>query len=725
MTDEIIIQQEKIGHLRKEWNDLLGMTTISSIFMTWEWMSGWCRNLTRPNEQPLVVTARQHGRLSAIAPLMRTVKENEECEFGFIGQDYSYGLGLIVGPNRKEHVCAALIKYLLDLFDHGNCSAIFRHLDHDPQFLAACHEQACQQGFVITRGYQNPGCAIEITGSFEEYLKHGIRSKKLRSTVPAQLRRLESDAKVEFYLTPQGGFEPFFRELLFFHRETMKLRSKDSILTGEHFPGHLASVVDGWPDPAALRLCNLNLNGIPAIRILGIVYRSIFFALTMGINPKVKELFPKYNLAVLSQIYCVKQAIGEGCTHYDMLGGSLEYKASMGGKEHSGMVLEIRRHAVTQSLPDRSVALVTRSFLQTAVPDKLVLGGVEIWTLSMAKLLISMGFKPVIFQGAPKGFIRFFNEIEVAGFCGKDHHEINRKIHEEIRKRAITDIIYASSFVGDRYFIPGNIYVQHGIHWDYPTGEMGFTDRIKWEWIRRKLAKHDLTMARASTLTIAVDTHFINYYRTEVHDPEWATRIRYIPNFCIPQDKHLWRKKWQDTRVIHLAFTRRFELRRGVVLMAEALKILLQSVPQLKVTLAGSGLYEPWLKQKFRGESRVIIKEAAHEEIYALLNTVHIAVIPSTYSEGTSLACLEAMACGCAVVSTTTGGLGNLVIPGYNGMFAQPEAGDIAKIIAQLIDIPENTKRMAMNGYRMVQEAFALSIWEKRIKQVLSDAGIR
>ena len=63
MTDEIIIQQEKIGHLRKEWNDLLGMTTISSIFMTWEWMSGWCRNLPRPNEKPLVVTARQHRRL--------------------------------------------------------------------------------------------------------------------------------------------------------------------------------------------------------------------------------------------------------------------------------------------------------------------------------------------------------------------------------------------------------------------------------------------------------------------------------------------------------------------------------------------------------------------------------------------------------------------------------------------------------------------------------------
>lgn len=724
MNDEITLQQENIGSLQNEWNVLLRMTPTSSLFLTWEWMSGWCRHLVRPHEQPFIITARQNGHLLGIAPLMRSYNKNETQEIGFIGQDYSYRLGLIVEPTKTEKVYPALVQYLYDLFNHENCSGNFQHLIHDPHLMNAVQALAAPSGLVISRGYLNPGCAVPMRGSFDDYLKTGIRSGKLRSYVSNRLRMLESVAKVDFYLSPPAKMGSFFRELLTFHRETMKLRSKDSILTGEEFPGHLSSFIQNWPDPASIRLCNVNLNGMPAVRLLGVVYRSIFFALTIGIDPTVRAQFPGFNMPVLSQAYCIKLAIREGCTHYDFLGGSLPYKKKMGGNEHSGITLEIRKHTGNSTLPGRSVALVTHAFLRPADLEGLTLGGVEVWTLSLADLLIHQGITPVIFQGDPKGFRRFYHGTEVSGISGKSRHEINRRIHEEIKKRAIPFIIYTSSFIGEKYFVPGNLFVQHGIHWDYPTGHMGLSDRIKWEWIRRKLARHDLKMARASKMTIAVDTHFINYYRTAVPDPAWSARIRYIPNFCIPQDKHLWQQKWQNPTVIHLAFTRRFELRRGVTVMAEAAELLLQSVSDLKITFAGSGLYKPWLEEKFRGEHRVNIAELSHQETYSLLNTVHIAVIPSTYSEGTSLACLEAMACGCAVVSTTTGGLGNIVIPGFNGLIARSEAGDLASIAKDLIANPGKTNRIAMNGYRMVQEAFSLSIWQTRIKQALTDAGI-
>src|SRR5262249_58036042 len=51
-----------------------------------------------------------------------------------------------------------------------------------------------------------------------------------------------------------------------------------------------------------------------------------------------------------------------------------------------------------------------------------------------------------------------------------------------------------------------------------------------------------------------------------------------------------------------------------------------------------------------------------------------IVLLPTVAAEGTSLSCLEAQACGKAVVATHVGGLADLVVSEHNGLLIEPAA---------------------------------------------------
>ena len=58
-----------------------------------------------------------------------------------------------------------------------------------------------------------------------------------------------------------------------------------------------------------------------------------------------------------------------------------------------------------------------------------------------------------------------------------------------------------------------------------------------------------------------------------------------------------------------------------------------------------------------------------------------IVLIPTFFSEGTSLSCLEAMSSGRIVVATNIGGLNDIVIDNFNSLLAKPTTKDITNKI--------------------------------------------
>jgi glycosyltransferase involved in cell wall biosynthesis len=370
------------------------------------------------------------------------------------------------------------------------------------------------------------------------------------------------------------------------------------------------------------------------------------------------------------------------------------------------------------------IALITHAFLNPKDPRRLNIGGVETWMMEFVRLLVDLGFVPVIYQTAENDFTTTLEGAEIIGLGTLDRRRMNQLSHQDLDRRNIRWIIYTSSFVGEKYFRRDNLFIQHGIHWDYGTSGRNPLRRLKWEYIRWMLSRQDLSLCRKSRLTIAVDTNFLNYARIMLGHSFDPGRICYIPNFAVPQSPSNWQSKWRHPEDINIVFSRRFESRRGVTLFAEALEEVLSTSPRIRVTFAGSGSYERYLLEKFRDSSRVKIEEVPHDKIYDLLNRSHIAVIPSTYSEGTSFACLEGMASGCAVVATDVGGLCNIVLPDFSGLLVRPIASEIAFALTSIVSNLPWAESLARRGYDTICHSFSLSLWRKRLQQALSAAGV-
>jgi len=717
MNEDIIAGIESVETLKEDWALLLVKAGQNNLFLTWEWINSWCQNMLGPTQQPFIITARENNRLIGLAPLVRVQNENAEWFIQFLGQSYSYHLDFIAEAGREEQIFTAIWDYLLKGIGVEYTAVEFIHLEEDARFESVLKTLAQKKGLWIERSIQNTCKVLDLPTSFEEYLKSGILSRNLRHNLKKDSARLKREYEVEFFQADMPEIPHYWSELLKLHRQMMQMRNRHSILMGNSFPAHLQQVAGVFQKQKALRLSVMKVNQETAAVLLGIIHNNVYNALTMAVDQLLIRKMPWLNFVVYMQARCIQSAIENGCRQFDFLGGHNVYKYKLGGKDKAGI-----KYKINGMKP--SIAIITNSFFNPKKPAELTIGGVETWLLELIRLLVSLGFTPVVYQTAVNDFKLDVEGAEVIGLGGLNRHRMNKLSHRDIDQRNIRWIIYASSFVGEKYFRPDNIFIQHGIHWDYTMSQRTHFLHIKWEYIRRILSRHDLKMCRKSHLTITVDSNFLNYSRIMLGHRFDTNKIRYIPNFAIPQEKSLWHEKWMNPKEIHVVFARRFELRRGVILFAEAIEQILSSAPKVRVTFAGYGTYEKYILEKFGNSQRVTIEAVPHDKMYELLNRSHIAVIPSTYSEGTSLSCLEAMAAGCAVVATDIGGLCNIVIPDFNGILVRPNVSDIVLAVSGLVNDIQRAETLANRGYDMIGPSFSLSTWRNRIKQALNEAGV-
>ena len=104
-----------------------------------------------------------------------------------------------------------------------------------------------------------------------------------------------------------------------------------------------------------------------------------------------------------------------------------------------------------------------------------------------------------------------------------------------------------------------------------------------------------------------------------------------------------------------------------------------------------------------------------------LLNAMDIFVLPS-YSEGVSLALLEAMAAGLPVVATAVGGLPEVVTDGETGLLIPPrDAGALAGALARLLTDPALARRLGANARAHVREHYSLDRLGREINEIYGE----
>lgn len=339
-------------------------------------------------------------------------------------------------------------------------------------------------------------------------------------------------------------------------------------------------------------------------------------------------------------------------------------------------------------------------------------GGAERYVYDLAVLLKSMGYKPRILQCSNVPFVKHYNGIDVVGtgFGDKSSMRRNSIMYNYYCKDAELIIASPLELACEIKGAPV-IGVNHGINFDSEWNKYN----SKYPYL------HDEHMDALTNVVscICVDTNFINWTRTQDYD--LALKEKYIPNYF--DQKQFARSSVREKRdMVTFVYPRRLYSARGFDITVRAFeRILPKYKDKIILTFVGQVDNEE-VKDDLERIMNAYPKNVFHyeysmEEMPKAYKEADVVLVPTRYSEGTSLSCIEGMASGAAVIVTDVGGLPNLVIDGYNGVIISPTVDELAMAVEEMIRKPTWRTEIAANGLAVAKKAFTKTKWEESWKQ--------
>jgi polysaccharide pyruvyl transferase CsaB len=332
-------------------------------------------------------------------------------------------------------------------------------------------------------------------------------------------------------------------------------------------------------------------------------------------------------------------------------------------------------------------------------------GGGERYALTLGSLLRDLGFEVTFFQAATSRFTGEYYGFPVISIpFAESYSEFQYGLSDEFY-RLTSDydhIIYNLAEFATGEMRDDALLICHGIWFDHNNYPPPTAYRTQ-EWF-----SHLYRAFSRPCKIVSVDTNSINVMRALW--PEMGARMTYVPN-------------WVDTQTFVPAarlngdrptvlFPRRSQINRGSRMIGPILEQVEQDCVFLWV---GEGEKEETdhIKAVAQRDPRLRFEAAPFESMPQFYQQADICVISSLGSEGTSLSCLEALASGCAVISSNVGGLPNLIHHEINGLLVEPEPSKIAAAISLLITDPHQRTAYQQAGVATARH-FDISQWRKR-----------
>lgn len=338
------------------------------------------------------------------------------------------------------------------------------------------------------------------------------------------------------------------------------------------------------------------------------------------------------------------------------------------------------------------------------------LGGAERYLVELALLVRSLGYTPVIYQSAQGAWEREYQGFRVIGLdSGGERVRLNQLFQQAVPDEVLA--IYLAFYLAAPHARPHSIGISHGVFWD----NKNYTSYVQQnEQIAEILAPLE-NLGRV----VSVDTNTINWVRTLQN--HLADKFVYIPNFVDldrfrPAESH-------QASTLKVLYPRRLYPPRGFWLVKEIIPEFLAAYPQLEFDFVGQADFQEEiavqeLVRTYPG--RVTWRSLPMDEMYRAYQQADITLIPTLHSEGTSLSCLEAMACGNAVIATNVGGLPDLILSGYNGLLVEPNAASLRDGLHLLCQDAEKRSLFAQRALD-IAPTFNLSQWRSKWKKVLGE----
>ena len=154
--------------------------------------------------------------------------------------------------------------------------------------------------------------------------------------------------------------------------------------------------------------------------------------------------------------------------------------------------------------------------------------------------------------------------------------------------------------------------------------------------------------------------------------------------------------------------------------LIEAFKAVLSQDPRARLLIVGDGAEKDALQQQARllGIADACIFEAATKEPAKWMRAIDVFVLTSN-SEAFPNSLLEAMACGCCVVSSRVGGTPELIKDGENGFLFQPsDTGHLAELLCTLTASADLRLKTARAGVAFTQQRLTIEIAAMRLASI-------
>lgn len=216
---------------------------------------------------------------------------------------------------------------------------------------------------------------------------------------------------------------------------------------------------------------------------------------------------------------------------------------------------------------------------------------------------------------------------------------------------------------------------------------------------------------------IACSQYMANEIRAYFDTP--SEKIDVVPNgvtvrttpFDSEHERRAFRRRYAQDDQPLVYYVGRIVYEKGLHILIDAWTRVLEQIPRARLVIAGTGSYLQWLRQRVWElgitNSVLFTGFVSDDERDRLYHATDAAVFPSLY-EPFGIVALEAMAAGCPVIVTQTGGLSEVVSLHETGLTVYPNNADsLAWGILHTLHHPHWSRQRAANAFHEVRHRYS------------------
>jgi len=378
-------------------------------------------------------------------------------------------------------------------------------------------------------------------------------------------------------------------------------------------------------------------------------------------------------------------------------------------------------------------------------------GGIETYTLELARALGARGHRVhIIAQNKGEGSRGCtvegvtihpvdFTEHPFAGYWTMDRFiplddlrfsmAAAKKVRDLVHSIKI-DIVEATDYFRSGFWYAWNrrtpfLLRLHGWFFNRQDGRINPLGSLS---LREKLLMHmqQVTIDKADTVSV-VSSDFEEFASEiwKINKKKCRVILNAVDVFKFTPDHAI----LKDFSILYVG---RLMENKGVLTLADAIPDILHHSPRAKFVFAGKNMYlkevgcmaRDYISKKAPAAQVVFLGEISPEELVANYRKSSVAVFPSFY-ESSGIACLEAMACGCAIVASDVGGIKDMISDQVHGLLVPPgRPQKLGKAVVRLLHNASLRESCAKNAAQRASQEFnydkfvndTLAVYEETIE---------